>query len=196
MPDSVDYHGAIDGYLESHNWTKRNIFWELPYWKHLLIRHNLDVMHFEKNVFHQVINTIMDVKGKTKDDVNARRDLAARCKRKKLHIQTSEHDDGGRTEIVLNAPYVIGKNKVKALCEWLKELKLPGGYVSNLSLCVYGKNGKLHNLKCHNCHVFMKRLLPIAVRELLPPNIWKVLTKLSQFFRDLSAANMQMDDVL
>lgn len=32
-------------------WKKRSIFWDLPYWSSLLIRHNLDVMHIEKNVF-------------------------------------------------------------------------------------------------------------------------------------------------
>ena len=38
----------IDGYGEWHNWTKRSIFWDLPYWKHNLLSHNLDVMHTEK----------------------------------------------------------------------------------------------------------------------------------------------------
>ena len=31
-------------------WRKRNIFFELSYWKDNLIRHNLDLMHIEKNV--------------------------------------------------------------------------------------------------------------------------------------------------
>ncbi|KAL0377219.1 UNVERIFIED_CONTAM: hypothetical protein Scaly_0839500 [Sesamum calycinum] len=40
-----------DGYGSDHKWTKKSIFWDLPYWSTLLIRHNLDVMHIEKNVF-------------------------------------------------------------------------------------------------------------------------------------------------
>ncbi|XP_057251810.1 uncharacterized protein LOC130591880 [Beta vulgaris subsp. vulgaris] len=52
-----------------HHWTKQSVFWELPYWRKLLIHHNLDVMHIEKNVFDNVFHTIMDVKGKTKDDL-------------------------------------------------------------------------------------------------------------------------------
>ncbi|XP_058211658.1 uncharacterized protein LOC131323837 [Rhododendron vialii] len=32
------------------NWKKPSIFFELPYWKDNLLRHNLDVMHIEKNV--------------------------------------------------------------------------------------------------------------------------------------------------
>ncbi|KAK4400908.1 hypothetical protein Sango_1196900 [Sesamum angolense] len=38
-----------DDYGSDHKWTKKNIFWDLPYWSKLLIRHKLDVMHIEKN---------------------------------------------------------------------------------------------------------------------------------------------------
>ncbi|KAL0293325.1 UNVERIFIED_CONTAM: hypothetical protein Sradi_6944600, partial [Sesamum radiatum] len=34
---------------EEHIWKKKSIFFELPYWSDNLIRHNLDVMHIEKN---------------------------------------------------------------------------------------------------------------------------------------------------
>ena len=83
-------------------------------------------------MFDQVINTIMNVK--SKDDINARRDLAAHFKCRRLHIQTTEHEDEGRSEIVPNAPYVMSKKEAKTLCEWLKHLKLLDGYTSNLSL--------------------------------------------------------------
>ncbi|KAK2370919.1 hypothetical protein QL285_083923 [Trifolium repens] len=52
------------GYGQAHNWTKKSIFWDLPYWKDNLLRHNLDVMHVEKNVFENIFNTVMNVKGK------------------------------------------------------------------------------------------------------------------------------------
>lgn len=32
------------------SWKKRSIFFELPYWKHNKLRHNLDMMHIEKNI--------------------------------------------------------------------------------------------------------------------------------------------------
>jgi hypothetical protein len=58
----------------THNWVKWSIFWELPYWKTNLLRHNLDVMHIEKNMFENIFNTVVDVKGKTKDNIKARLD--------------------------------------------------------------------------------------------------------------------------
>jgi len=64
--------------------VKRSIFWELPYWKTNLLRHNLDVMHIEKNVFENIFNTVMDVKGKTKDNIKARLDVALFYNRKNI----------------------------------------------------------------------------------------------------------------
>ena len=71
----------------THNWVKKSIFWELPYWSTNLIRHNLDVMHVEKNVFDNVFNTVMDIKDKTKDNANARQDLKLICKRTRLELR-------------------------------------------------------------------------------------------------------------
>jgi hypothetical protein len=36
------------GFSLTYNWVKRSIFWELPYWKTNLLRHNLDLMHIKK----------------------------------------------------------------------------------------------------------------------------------------------------
>ncbi|KAL0446018.1 UNVERIFIED_CONTAM: hypothetical protein Slati_1729700 [Sesamum latifolium] len=71
----------IEEFGETQNWLKQSIFWDLPYWKTNLIRHNLDVMHIKKDIFDNIFNTIMDVKGKTKDNVKARLDLQDICKR-------------------------------------------------------------------------------------------------------------------
>ncbi|KAL9665694.1 hypothetical protein QQ045_000013 [Rhodiola kirilowii] len=73
---------VFDGFGVEHNRTKKSIFWELPYWMDVKLRHNLDVMHIETNVFENLFNTIMDVKGKTKDDrVKCRKDIKLYCRR-------------------------------------------------------------------------------------------------------------------
>ncbi|CAN6556468.1 unnamed protein product [Malus baccata var. baccata] len=55
-------------------WKKKSIFYELPYWRHLLIRHNLDVMHIEKNICDSVVGTLLGIE-KSKDGLAARADL-------------------------------------------------------------------------------------------------------------------------
>ncbi|CAA7021405.1 unnamed protein product [Microthlaspi erraticum] len=74
-------HERTDGYGINHNWHKKSIFWELPYWKDHLLRHNLDVMHIEKNFFDNIMNTILNVQGKTKDNLKSRLDLPVICAR-------------------------------------------------------------------------------------------------------------------
>jgi len=88
-----------------HNWVKRSIFWELPYWKTNLLRHNLDVMHIEKNMFENIFNTVMDVKGKTKDNIKARLDVALFCNRKNMELVCNES-----RVAKLRASFVLEKN--------------------------------------------------------------------------------------
>ena len=51
----------------------------------MLIRHNLDVMHIEKNVCDNIIGTLLGIQGKTKDNLNSRLDLQVMGIRQELH---------------------------------------------------------------------------------------------------------------
>ena len=42
----ADEHNTVVS--SGSGWKKKNIFWDLPYWASLRVRHNLDVMHIEK----------------------------------------------------------------------------------------------------------------------------------------------------
>ena len=53
---------------------KIHIF-ELPYWATNKLRHNLDVMHIEKNICDSVLGTLLDILGKSKDHINSCYDL-------------------------------------------------------------------------------------------------------------------------
>jgi hypothetical protein len=60
----------------------------LPYFKHLLLPHNIDVMHTEKNVTEALWATLMDIGKKSKDNVKARLDIETICDRPKLVMKT------------------------------------------------------------------------------------------------------------
>nr|XP_017219141.1 PREDICTED: uncharacterized protein LOC108196387 isoform X2 [Daucus carota subsp. sativus] len=169
-------------------WKKRSIFWDLPYWRTLSIRHNLDVMHIEKNVFENIFNTIMAIEGKTKDNAKARADIALLCRRPELAIDES-------TRKYPKACYSLDKKGKEAVCKWLQDLKFPDGYVSNMGRCIDMKKYKLFGMKSHDCHVFMQRLMPIAFREFLPNNVWEAVTELSLFFKDLTSATLKVSDM-
>ncbi|XP_056697626.1 uncharacterized protein [Spinacia oleracea] len=61
---------------ESDFGTKRSIFFDLVYWEHNLLRHNLDVMHIEKNVSENILGTLLSM-DKSRDSRNDREALEA-----------------------------------------------------------------------------------------------------------------------
>ena len=62
--------------LDTQQWRKKSIFFELPYWVDNLLHHNLDVMHIEKNLCDNVVSTLLnDSSNKCKDNLKARKDL-------------------------------------------------------------------------------------------------------------------------
>ncbi|XP_062114428.1 uncharacterized protein LOC133825514 [Humulus lupulus] len=74
-------------YENKTNWKRKSVFWELEYWPKLKLRHNLDVMHIEKNICDSVVGTIFSIDGKSKDTENARLDLQDLNIRKQLHMK-------------------------------------------------------------------------------------------------------------
>ena len=60
---------------ETNIWKKRSIFFDLPYWSNLEVQHCIDVMHVEKNVCDSLIDTLLNIKGKTKDGLKCLQDL-------------------------------------------------------------------------------------------------------------------------
>ncbi|GLU10750.1 hypothetical protein SLE2022_275350 [Rubroshorea leprosula] len=122
---------VIEGFGHWHNWVKQSIFWELPYWKTNLIRHNLDVMHCEKIFFDNIFHTVMD-DPLTKDNLKARMDMELYCNRPSLCIPETCSNAGKKP----NATYVLNREQRKSVCQWLKNLRFPDGFASNISRCV------------------------------------------------------------
>ncbi|XP_026449456.1 uncharacterized protein LOC113349663 [Papaver somniferum] len=120
---------------EDLSWTKKSIFYELPYWKHLKIRHKIDVMHVEKNICDNIVGTILGIDGKNKDTEKARLDLEDMNIMKELHLRPK----GDKFE---NPPacYTLKPEQRRDFCKFLKSVKFPDGYAANISRCVY----------CHN----------------------------------------------
>lgn len=130
----------------------------------------------------------MDTKGKTKDTYKARRDLEEHCRRGSLEIQPTSSGNPEKPK----AQYTLTKQQRVAICEWVRSLKLPDGYASNLARCVDMKEAKSFGMKSHDCHVFMQRLLPLAFKA-LPKPILNTLTEFSKFFRELTSPLLKED---
>ena len=105
--------------------------------------------------FDNVFNTILDVTGKSKDNLKARKDVRDLCRRLEL-----EPDDTDTR--YAKACYTLNHAKKQVLLDWLKTVKFPDGYASNLSRCIDLHKLRLFGMKSHDCHVFMQRLLPVS----------------------------------
>ncbi|KAL6269216.1 hypothetical protein ACE6H2_026127 [Prunus campanulata] len=172
------------------NWTHKSMFFELPYWSKLKLRHNLDVMHVEKNVFDTLIGTILDIKEKTKDTIKARLDLERMGIRRGLWLKR-----GSDKAIRDLAFFSMKPNDRKEFLQFVSSVKFPDGYASNIARCVNVDGGKFTGLKSHDCHVFMQRLLSVGIRHLLPEDVVKPIILLSRFFSQLTAKTLRKTDI-
>ncbi|CAM8999989.1 unnamed protein product [Rhodiola kirilowii] len=179
---------CLQGYLKDHNWRKCSIFFELPYWRTLLLRHNLDVMHVEKNICDNVLGTILQIAGKSKDSKEVRLDLETLGIRRDLWLKIV----GGAT-IIPDANYLLRASKKKIFFDWMKELRFLDSYSSNIAKCV--KNGKLMGMKTHDYHVLLEQVLPLALPDLLPKQVADTVVQLAKFFRDLCCKTMRLNDL-
>ncbi|PKU75846.1 uncharacterized protein LOC110096851 [Dendrobium catenatum] len=73
--------------LHESTWIKKSVFFELPYWRSLTLRHNLDVIHIEKNICDNILGTLLNIEGKTKVTEKAHLDLQDMGIRHELHLQ-------------------------------------------------------------------------------------------------------------
>nr|XP_051197060.1 uncharacterized protein LOC127310421 [Lolium perenne] len=168
-------------------WSRRSCLWDLPYWEDLKLRHNLDVMHIEKNICDNLIGTFMNIQGKTKDTVNSRLDLEDMGIRGDLHLQPVSADSFEMPQ----AWYTMSKQEKIAFCEFIKAVRFPDGYASNISKCVAADKCKLQGLKTHDYHILLQRILPAGLRGTIHEDIYEAVAELGNFFRESVLQNTE-----
>ena len=135
-----------------------------------------------------LLGTILDIKGKSKDTVNARLDLADLKIRKELQLQHS-----GDSYDMPKARYTLSKSKKIEFCNFLKEAKFLDGYASNIQRCLNADSIKWQGLKTHDSHILLQRIIPAGLRGLLDDDIYQTLAKFSKFFRELCSQKLNKD---
>jgi hypothetical protein len=69
-----------------------------------MVRHAIDVTHVEKNVWKALVDTLLDIPGKTKDTLKARMDLEEMKLRKVLHHETLKNGSKKTSNSLLHPP--------------------------------------------------------------------------------------------
>ena len=96
---------------------RKAFFFQLPYWKTLILRHNLDVMHIKKSICDSIVGIFFSIDGKSKDNMNSCLDLQAMGIRDQLHLI-----EKGNRVILPATCYSLTSNEKKEFCTFLKEV--------------------------------------------------------------------------
>ena len=147
-------------------------------------------MHIEKNVCDNIIGTLLDIEGKSKDTINARKDLKDLNIRRELWLKECGPDKFEKP----HASYTLTKEESKGFCDFIRSVRLPDGYASNISRCVTDNN-KLGGMKTHDCHVLLQKILPVAILPYLTKQIRVSLIELCQFFQKICAKTLKIDEL-
>ena len=80
-----------------------------------MIRHNIDVMHTENSVTEHLISTIIDHKDKSKDGINARKDMKTMAIKQKLWVMV---DPETKITIIPKETFTLSKEENKRFCTY------------------------------------------------------------------------------
>ena len=132
---------------------KRSCFFKyLLYWKKLDTPHAIDCMHLKKNVFESTISVLLDIKTKTKDGLKSWMDLVNQDIRSKIQSTTATQSE----EVDLpGMSYNLTRDEKRVVCQWLRGVKVPTGFSSNIKSLVSMKDLSLTNYISHDCHVML-----------------------------------------
>ncbi|CAN6692478.1 unnamed protein product [Malus baccata var. baccata] len=156
------FDGTKETRLRPREWSRDEILDQL---------NRLEFGHFGKGVSNPRPTTHLNWthKRKTKDTIEAHLDL------KRMGIRSSLWMKNISGTLKKGHPFFTVKpNGKKEFFNFISYVKFPDGYASNISRCVNVNGCKFQNMKSHDCHVILQRLLP--------DDIVNVLCKFEQIF--------------
>ncbi|CAN6559926.1 unnamed protein product [Malus baccata var. baccata] len=159
------FHGTKETRPRPREWSGDEILDQL---------NHLEFGHFSKGVSNPRPTTHLNwthknIERKTKDTIEARLDLERMGIRSSLWMKNV-----GGTLKKGHPFFTVKPNGKKEFFNFISSVKFPDGYASNISRCVNVKGCKFSNIKSHDCHVILQRLLP--------DDIVNVLCKFKQIF--------------
>jgi hypothetical protein len=130
-------------------------FWYLPYWKVFKIGHPIDTTNVEKGIFESTISLLLDVPSKTKDGLNAHKDLQAIEIREELHPQERPN----RKAYLPPASYTLTTKEKRVICKCLHGFRVPTGFSTNIKKLVSMSELKMSGYNTNDCHTMLSLFL-------------------------------------
>ena len=78
--------------------------------------------------------------------------------------------------------YNLKTDEKRAVCLWLRAVKVPSSFSSSIKSLVSMKDLTLTSFNAHDCHIMLTVFLPIVIRAIGPEYMKMVITRLDYFF--------------
>jgi hypothetical protein len=139
-------------------------------------------MHVTKNVFDNIIGTLLGMPRKSKDGLKSRTYLVQFELRPELHPISRP---SGKY-FLPPASYTLTAKEKRIFCQCLRRVRVPTGFSSNISKLVSMNDLSMYDYNSHDCHVMMMSFLAIAIRAIKPVHVKVIITRLCYFFNTVS----------
>ncbi|MCO5570704.1 hypothetical protein L7F22_024431 [Adiantum nelumboides] len=165
-----------------------SIWFQLEYWKDLKICHLLDPMHIFKNVGHSLCKHLTGLK----DTEQAKNDLKERNCKSDLWPRVDE--ELGRKEYA-HAPWVLTPTEIATINRRIRSIQTPTGYGASLQNIFTMNDSSLSNLKTHDCHNFLKHVLPLVIDGCLTTDVRDVIHRLGKLARWITSKEIDISSI-
>src|SRR4051812_332588 len=94
-----------------------------------------------------------------------------------------------------HASYMLNADERRKFCQFIKSVRFPDGFASNLAKNVSEAERKIVGLKSHDYHVLFQRLLPAGIRPYLNKEVRETLIELCNFFKQICSKTLNVSDL-
>jgi hypothetical protein len=139
-------------------------------------------MYVIEGIFESTIGLLLDITGKTKDELNTRKDLQA------LRITEGLHPHerlNGKVYHPLTS-YTITNEEKRVICKCLRGVRVPIGFSTNIKNLVSMTELKVSGYNTHDCYTMLSLFLTIAIKAVNHPYLKMVITRMCHFFNAIS----------
>jgi hypothetical protein len=139
-------------------------------------------MHVEKNVCENLLGTLLNTDGKTRDHGHARADL------KKMGIMPELWLDDSVKGIELPISCItLSKHEKKEFCGFLKNMKVPSVYSMNVWRLISFTDVKVVlGVKSYDYHVLLTQMIADGIQNILSVNVREAIINFCFFFNEIA----------
>jgi hypothetical protein len=135
-------------------------------------------MYVKKNVCESLLETLLNMDGKTRDHRHARVDLKKMGIRPELWLGDSVKETELPTSCI-----TLSKHQKKEFCEFLKNMKVQSGFSMNVSGLILFLDLKVApDIKSHDYQVLLTQIIDVGIQNILPVNVWEAIMNFCFFF--------------